>query len=93
MKARLLNMAKSTRKRELHPLGWGLSARALLRDGRQANVNFTLSSYNKNQLIDSNSYVNQKVITATNTLDGSTLIDNLIASHQNGKSILQQYLR
>ena len=46
------------------------------------NVNFALSSNNKDQLRDLYNYLNQKVITAINTLDGSTLGDNLITSHQ-----------
>ena len=45
------------------------------------NVNFTLSSKNKDQLKDLYNYLNQKAITAINTLDGSTLGDNLITSH------------
>ena len=48
------------------------------------NVNFALSRKNKDQLRDLNNYLNQKVITAINTLDGSTLGDNLITSHQVG---------
>ena len=39
-------------------------------------------SKNKDQLRDVYNYLNQKVITAINTLDGSTLGDNLITSHQ-----------
>ena len=46
------------------------------------NVNFELSGNNKDQLRDLYHYLNQKVITAINTLDGSTLKDNLIRSHQ-----------
>ena len=47
-----------------------------------SNVNFALSSKNQHQLRDLHNYLNQKVITAINTLDGSTLGDNLIISHQ-----------
>ena len=47
-----------------------------------SNVNFALSTKNKNQLRDVYNYLNQKVITAINTLDGSTLGDNLITCHQ-----------
>ena len=47
-----------------------------------SNVNFALSSKNQDQLRDLRNYLNQKVITAINTLDGSTLGDNLIISHQ-----------
>ena len=43
-----------------------------------SNANFALSSYSKDQIGD----LNQKVITAINILDGSTLGDNLITSHQ-----------
>ena len=77
----LPNIAKFTPKSELHPLVF--SARAVLRDRRQANLNFALSSNNKDQLTDSNNYSNQKLITAINTLDGSSLVDNLITSQQN----------
>ena len=75
-------MAKSTRKSEFHSLAV-FSTRTLLRDGFHANVNFAISSNNKDQLRDLNNYLNQKVITAINTLYGSTLGDNLIVSHQN----------
>ena len=47
-----------------------------------SNVNFALSSKNQDQLRDLHNYLNQKVISAINTLDGSTLGDNLIISHQ-----------
>ena len=43
-----------------------------------SNVNFALSSNSKDQLRD----LNQKLITAVNTLDGSTLGNDLITSHQ-----------
>ena len=46
------------------------------------NLNFALSSKNKDQLRDLYNYLNQKVITAINAVDGSTLGDNLITSHQ-----------
>ena len=46
------------------------------------NVNFALSSKNEDQLRDLYNYLDQKVITAINTVDGSTLRDNLIMSHQ-----------
>ena len=45
------------------------------------NVNVALSSKNKDQLRDWYDYLNQKVITTINTLDDSTLEDNLITSH------------
>ena len=44
--------------------------------------NFTLSSINKDQLKDLQNYLNQKMIAAIDTVDGSTLGDNLITSHQ-----------
>ena len=47
-----------------------------------ANVNIALSTKNKDQLRDLYNYLNQKVITAINAVDGSTLGDNLITSHQ-----------
>ena len=68
-------MAKSTSKSEFHPCAV-FSTRALLRDGCHANVNFALSSNNKDQLRDLDNQLNQKVITAINTLDGSKLGDN-----------------
>ena len=43
-----------------------------------SNVNITHSGNSKDQLGD----LNQKLITSINTLDGSTLGDNLITSHQ-----------
>ena len=43
-----------------------------------SNVNFALSSNSKDQLGD----LNKKLITAINTLDGSTLGDDLITSYQ-----------
>ena len=46
------------------------------------NMNFALSGNNKNQLRDFYNYLNQKVITAINTLDGSKLGHNLITSHE-----------
>ena len=46
------------------------------------NANFALSSKNKDQLRDFYNYLNQKVINAINTEDGSTLGDNLITTHQ-----------
>ena len=46
------------------------------------NVNFALSNKNEDQLRDLYNYLDQNVITAINTVDGSTLGDNLITSHQ-----------
>ena len=46
------------------------------------NVNFVLSSNKKDQLRDLYDYLYPIVITAINTLDGSTLGDNLIMSHK-----------
>ena len=46
------------------------------------NVNFALSSNKKDQLRDLYDYLYTIVITAINTLDGSTLGDNLIMSHK-----------
>ena len=43
-----------------------------------SNVNFALPSNSKDQFGD----LNKKLITAINTLDGSTLADDLITSHQ-----------
>ena len=47
-----------------------------------SKVNFALSSNKKDQLIELYNYLNQKGISAINTLDGSTLGANLILSHQ-----------
>ena len=44
--------------------------------------NFALSSINKDQLKDLQNYINQKMITAINTVEGSTLGANLVSSHQ-----------
>ena len=44
--------------------------------------NFSLSSINKDQFKDLQNYLNQKMIAAIDTVDGSTLGDNLITSHQ-----------
>ena len=71
-------MAKSTRKREFHTCGV-FSIRALLWERNvMSNVNFLLSGNSKDQLGD----LNQKLITTTNNLDGSTLGVNLVTSQQ-----------
>ena len=44
--------------------------------------NLTLPSINKDQLKDLQNYLNQKMTAAIDTVDGSTLWDNLITSHQ-----------
>ena len=46
------------------------------------NVNFALSGNNKDQRKGFYNDLNQNVITAINTLDGSTLRDNLITNPQ-----------
>ena len=46
------------------------------------NVNYALSSKNKDKPGDFYNCLNQKVITPINTLDGSMLEDNLNTSHQ-----------
>ena len=46
------------------------------------NVHFTVSSDNKDEERDLYNYLNQKFIGNIDTLDGSTLWDNLIMSHQ-----------
>ena len=75
---------KSTRK------SWKLSS-TLARSFQQEHywetdampdVNFALSGNNKNQLRDFNIYLNEKVITTINSLDGWMLGDNLIMCHQ-----------
>ena len=47
-----------------------------------SNVNFALSSNNKDQLRYLHNCLNQKVVATIKTLDGSTLEDNLNMSHQ-----------
>ena len=47
-----------------------------------SNVNFALSSNNKDQLRDLYNHLNQKVATVINNVDGSTLGDNVTTSHQ-----------
>ena len=44
--------------------------------------NSVLSNINKDQLEGLYNYLNQKMIAAINTADGSTLGDDLITSHQ-----------
>ena len=87
VKDRLWNMAKSTRISEFHSCAV-FSTRALLSYGCHANVNFAISSNNLDQLRDLNNYLNQKVITAINTLYGSSLGDDLIMCHQNDQDYL-----
>ena len=72
-------MAKSTCKSEFH-LPAVFSTTALL--NVMSNVDFVFSSINKDQPKDFQNYLNQKMITAVSTLDGSTLGDNLITSRQ-----------
>ena len=47
-----------------------------------SNVNFALSSNNKDQLRDLYNQLNQKVTTVINNVDGSALGDNITTSHQ-----------
>ena len=47
-----------------------------------SNMNFALSSNNKDQLRDLYNHLNQRVTTAINNIDGSTLGDNITRSHQ-----------
>ena len=47
-----------------------------------SNINFALSSNNKDQLRDLYNHLNQKVATPINNVDGSTLGDNITTSHQ-----------
>ena len=72
-------MTKSAWKSEFHPYVV-FSTRA------QRSVipskNFALSGINKDQLKDMQNYLNQKMMAAIDTVDGSTLEDNLITSHQ-----------
>ena len=73
--SRLWNIAKSTRKSGFHS-SEVFSTRAILRLGHYVKREFRVNS--KDQLGD----LNQKLITAINTLDGSTLGDYLMTSHQ-----------
>ena len=74
-------MTKSPCKCNFRPYA-GISTIALLNKELHSNVNFALPSSNKDQLKDFQSFLNQKFITAINFLDGSTLGNNLITSHQ-----------
>ena len=51
-------------------------------------MSFRLSSNDKEQFIDSNNHLNQKVIPAINTLDVSTYGDDLTTSHRNDQDYL-----
>ena len=66
-------MVKSKGKREFHSCGV-FSVRALLRQGRHVKCEFHTNSN------DQLAHLNQKLITAINTLDGSRLGNNLITS-------------
>ena len=78
------NLSKSTGKSEttlacaLHPT-W-----TPLRDGRNAKRKFSALQW-KDRLSDLCKYLNQKVKTAINTLNGSMMGDNVITSHQVGR--------
>ena len=76
---RLWSMTKSTCKSEFHPYPV-FSTRAQWRD--QARISRRPVLSNKDQLKDLQNYLNQKMIAAISTVDGSTLGDDLIASHQ-----------
>ena len=76
---RLCSMPKSTWKSEFHPYAV-FSTRA--QQSLMPSKNFALSSINKDQLKDLYNYLNQKMIAAINTAEGSTLGDNQITSHQ-----------
>ena len=69
-KSQLGSRAKSTWKIEFHP-------EAVFPTRAQQSVipseNVALSSINKDQLKDLSNYLNQKMITAIDTVDGSTL--------------------
>ena len=47
-----------------------------------SSENFALYSITKSQLKVFQNYLNQKIIAAIDTVDGSTLGDNLITTHQ-----------
>ena len=74
-------MAKSTRKSEFYPF-MVLSNEPWWEMEVMPNVNYALPGKNKDQPRDFYNYLNQKVITAISTLDGSTLGDNLNTSLQ-----------
>ena len=57
------------------------STGTLLRDGRNTKRQFCAFQC-KDQLRDLFNYLNQKITTAINTLDGYSLRDNLISSYQ-----------
>ena len=75
-------MAKSTRKSEFHPCGsFQQEPCQEMRDGGNAKRQFCALQC-KDQLRYLCNYLNQKITSAMNILDGSTLQDNLISSHQ-----------
>ena len=69
-KGRLYSRAKSKWKSEFHPDAF-FSARA--QRSVMPSKNFSLSSINKDQFKDLQNYLNQKMIAAIDTVDGSTL--------------------
>ena len=78
-KGRFCGRTKSTWKSEFRPY---VAFSAKVQRSVMLSENFTLSSINKDQLKDLQNYLNQKMIAAIDTVDGSTLRDNLITSHQ-----------
>ena len=73
-------MAKSTGKSDYHPCAV-FSTGTLLRDRRNAECQFCALQF-KDQRSGLCNYLNQKMTSTVNTVDGSTLGDNLITSHQ-----------
>ena len=78
-KGLLCSMVKSTWKSEFHPYAVFLTRAQW---SVMLGENFSHSSINKAQLKDLQNYLNQKIIEAIDTVDGSTLGGNLIMSHQ-----------
>ena len=78
-KGRSWSMAKYLWESQFHPCA-GFSARE--QGSVMPSKNFLLSRISKDEIKDLQNYLNWKMIAAVNTVDGSTLGDNLITCHQ-----------
>ena len=80
----LLNIDKSTRKswKLRSTLARSFQLEPYWETDVMSDVNFALFGNNKDQLRDFYIYLNEKVITTINSLDGWMLGDSLIISHQ-----------
>ena len=69
-------------KSEFHTLLQSFEQDPFFEMDTMLNVNFLLSSDNKDQFKELHNNLNEKLINAIKTLNVSTLTDNLIKSHQ-----------